>query len=219
MSEIPPELVDKMMVKCARRCCICRRFRPTRLQVHHIRERGQGGGNEDDNLIVVCLSCHSDVHTKVPFARRFSQEELRGHRDALVRMVEKGKLPVDDADDASEAVVALLREMQASSKDQPVFSPEAVEILLRAASTTGAEQGSVLVSLHFGGLTVKMGATPLTIGHDDRRTQAKYKQAIEQLVGAGLLAHRSKNLLDVTEAGYVAADEIMVSRVQAPTNA
>jgi hypothetical protein len=32
---IAPELVDKMMIKCARRCCICLRFRPTKLQVHH----------------------------------------------------------------------------------------------------------------------------------------------------------------------------------------
>ena len=87
---IPPDLVDKMMVKCARRCCICRRYRPTKLQVHHIVERNQGGGNEEDNLIVTCLSCHTDVHSKVPFARRFSVNELKGHRDALVKMVEEG---------------------------------------------------------------------------------------------------------------------------------
>jgi hypothetical protein len=47
--DIPADLVDKMMVKCARRCCICRRFRPTKLQVHHILERGKGGDNEEDN--------------------------------------------------------------------------------------------------------------------------------------------------------------------------
>jgi hypothetical protein len=189
------------------------------LQVHHIRERSQGGGDEEDNLIVVCLACHTDVHTKVPFARRFSVDELRGHRDALVRMVEEGKLPADDADDANEAVVALLRELEASPKSRPALSPEAVEVLLRAATTTGPEQGSVIVSLHFEGLTVKMGATALAIGDDDRRTQAKYTHAIKQLVRAGLLARLSRDVMDVTEAGYLAADEIMVSRGQASTNA
>src|SRR5258708_39409703 len=102
--EIPTDLVDKMMVKCGRRCCICRRFRPTKLQVHHIIERSQGGTHDEDNLIVVCFSCHSDVHTKVPFARRFSPDELRGHRDALVKMVTDGKLPTLDTDDSDEVM-------------------------------------------------------------------------------------------------------------------
>ena len=78
MSDIPAEVIDAMMVKCARRCCICRRFRPTKLQVHHIVERSNGGSDDESNLIVVCFSCHSDVHTKVPFSRRFSQGELIG---------------------------------------------------------------------------------------------------------------------------------------------
>jgi hypothetical protein len=84
MSDIPPERIDSMMVKCGRRCCIWRRFRPTKLQVHHIIERNHGGTDDEDNLIVICLACHTDVHTKVPFARRFSVEELKGHRDAVI---------------------------------------------------------------------------------------------------------------------------------------
>lgn len=39
---IPTDLVDRMMVKCACRCCICRRFRPTKLQVHRVVERNLG---------------------------------------------------------------------------------------------------------------------------------------------------------------------------------
>ena len=65
MSDIPQDVIDAMMVKCGRRCCVCRRFRPTKLQVHHIKERAKGGGDEEDNLIVTCFSCHSDVHTHV----------------------------------------------------------------------------------------------------------------------------------------------------------
>jgi 5-methylcytosine-specific restriction endonuclease McrA len=49
MPDIPQDLVDRMMVKCGRRCCICRRFLPTKLQVHHIIERANGGTNEEDN--------------------------------------------------------------------------------------------------------------------------------------------------------------------------
>src|SRR5688572_30318128 len=98
--DIPQKVVDEMMVKCGRRCCICRRFRPTKLQVHHIVERVQGGSNDLDNLIVTCMSCHSDVHTKVPFARRFTHAELKSHRDTLYVMVASGTLPASDSDDA-----------------------------------------------------------------------------------------------------------------------
>ena len=210
--EIPQELVDRMMVKCARRCCICRRFRPTKLQVHHIVERNQGGTDEEDNLIVVCFSCHSDVHTKVPFARRFSVEELKGHRDALIKMVEQGKLTAADSDDADQVIASLVRGMQSAPKGQAALSPEAVEILLRTVNTSGAEQGSVLVVRTSGGLTVKAGDCPRTIGHDDRRGQAKYKHAVEQLVASQLLEYCAPDVFDVTYEGYLAADEILASR-------
>lgn len=91
--DIPQEIVDRMMVKCGRCCCICRQFKPTKLQVHHIIERAKGGDNNEDNLIVTCLSCHTDIHTKVPFARRFSVDEQKGHRNEVVRLVNDGTLP------------------------------------------------------------------------------------------------------------------------------
>src|SRR5262249_10230385 len=105
MSEIDPTLVDRMMVLTARHCCVCRRFRPIKLQVHHIIERSNGGTDHEDNLIVICLPCHTDVHSRVPFARRFTPSELKMHRDAVVRMVAEGKLIAASAED--EPVVTL----------------------------------------------------------------------------------------------------------------
>jgi hypothetical protein len=182
---IPPDLVDRMMVKCARRCCICRRYRPTKLQVHHIVEQGQGGGNEEDNLIVSCFSCHSDVHTKVPFARRFSESELKGHRDALVKMVEEGKFPALDTDDADEAMRAVV---QAVSRRPPVAAdllPEATELLLLAANASDNRQGCVLLTRTRGGDTIAAGNDVRTIEHENARRQARYGHAIQQLVRAG----------------------------------
>ncbi|MCY2968371.1 MAG: hypothetical protein NT069_32860 [Planctomycetota bacterium] len=51
MSAIPQELVDRMMALSGRHCYICRRFRPTKLQVHHIEERGKGGDDSADRAI------------------------------------------------------------------------------------------------------------------------------------------------------------------------
>jgi hypothetical protein len=215
--DIPADLADKLMVKCNRRCCICRRFRPTKLQVHHIEERSQGGSNHEDNLIVVCLSCHTDVHSKVPFARRFSVEELKGHRDALVKAVEEGRLPKDDTDEADVVLAALLQGVPAQEKAEAGLSPEAVEVLLRAANTQGVQQGSVYAGVHTEGMTVRMGDGGRSIARDDRRTQAKYKHAIKQLVACGLLERLSQDVFEVTDAGYLAADEIMVSQGHADT--
>jgi hypothetical protein len=209
VTDIPEELVNRMMVKCGRRCCICRRFRPTKLQVHHITERSKGGGNDEDNLIVTCLPCHTDVHSKVPFARRFTVEELKGHRDALVRMVEQGTLPTADTDDADEVMLALLR---APSRGETALCNEAVELLLQAATAEGPDQGSVMVIPTSEGLTVQAGGKGTTVGHDERRKQARYNRAVHELEAAGLLERCSDCILDVTDAGYLAADEILVNR-------
>jgi hypothetical protein len=96
MAEIPDEMAATVLAKCGRRCCICRRFRPTLLQVHHIDERAAGGGNDFDNLIALCLTCHTDVHSRVPFTRRFTSVELKQHRENLYQLVADCVLPTDE---------------------------------------------------------------------------------------------------------------------------
>ena len=75
--EIPSDLVDRMMVKCARRCCICRRYRPTKLQVHHIVERGQGGGNEESGTRPRPTSRDRAVSTMSPMRMNQARGPIR----------------------------------------------------------------------------------------------------------------------------------------------
>jgi hypothetical protein len=105
------------------------------------------------------------VHTKVPFARRFSVAELKGHRAALVSLVEAETLGVADTDDTDEAVAAIVQEMRAVPKPQIELLPEEVEILTKAVGVEGGMQGMI----HF-------------VRHE---------------------------ILDVTYAGYLAADEML----------
>ena len=207
MSDIPPERIDAMMVKCGRRCCVCRRFRPTKLQVHHIVERNAGGTDDEENLIVACFSCHTDVHTKVPFARRFSAAELKGHRDAVVEMVANGSLPLGDTDDTDEAVAALVLEMRAVAKPRLELLPEAVEILTKAVSTEGYMQGMVHFVKHDMWFSLLVGGVD-QFSHGDHRLQARYKNALHQLIQCRLLEWRCDQILDVTYEGYLVADEI-----------
>lgn len=208
MSDIAPELIDRMMVKCGRRCCICRRFRPTKLQVHHIIEQSQGGSDEEDNLIVTCLSRHSDVHTKVPFARRFSVAELKGHRDAVVRMVEAGTLSAGDTDDTDETVATVIREMRAVPKPPVELFPEAVEILTKAVGVEGGMQGMIHFVRHEMWFSLLVGGVG-QFSYEDHRRQARYKKALDQLLQCRLVEWRCDQILDVTYAGYLAPDEML----------
>lgn len=208
MSEIAAEVIDRMMVRCGRRCCICRRFRPTKLQVHHIIERGQGGTDDEDNLIVTCFSCHSDVHTKVPFARRFSVAELKGHRDAVIRLVDAGTLSAGDTDDTDEAIAVVVQEMRSVPKPQVELLPEAVEILTKAVAVEGGMQGMIHFVPHEMWFSILVGGVD-QFSCDDHRRQARYKKALDQLLQCHLVEWRCDQILDVTYAGYLAADEIL----------
>jgi hypothetical protein len=208
MSEIPPERIDSMMVKCGRRCCICRRFRPTKLQVHHIIERNQGGTDDEDNLIVICFSCHTDVHTKVLFARRFSVDELKGHRDAVATMVAEGRLPASDSDDTDDVIAQVVRQMRAVTRPTIELLPEAAEILAKAVNTEGGMQGMVHFVKHEMWFSLLVGGVD-QFDYHDHRLQARYKKALEQLLQCRLLEWRCDQILDVTYEGYLAADEIL----------
>ena len=199
-----------MMIKCARRCCICRRFRPTKLQVHHIVEKGQGGTNDEDNLIVICLPCHTDVHSQVPFTRRFSPEELKGHRDTLIRMVAEGKFPAEEPDNTDQLIARVVsgRGVGTRADAQEALSPEAVEILLGAAHATGNRQGMIVLSKTNYGLRIFPGNQQCPYNVADRRATAKYKAALEELLSEDLIEYASDSLREVTHAGYLLADEI-----------
>ena len=51
-------------------------------------------------------------------------------------------------------------------------------------------------------------------GSDDRRTQAKYKQGLSQLIEIGFLGHVSAEFYEVTADGYLAADDLAVDSSQ-----
>ena len=63
-------IVNKKLLKDKKRTCeICGKFRQT--EKHHIKSKGSGGDDIEDNLIEVCRFCHRKIHDGV-----ISKEEI-----------------------------------------------------------------------------------------------------------------------------------------------
>lgn len=212
MADIPQQLVDSIMVKGGRRCCVCRRFRPTKLQVHHILEQSKGGTDEEDNLMPICLMCHSDVHSHVPFSRRFTVEELKGHRDSLFRAVEEGRLPADEEDNTSELDRQVVVNIVASEVHEEELSPAAVELLLASVHAKDTWQGRIAMVDRRAGKQIFV--QDQSFGESDRREQARYLAGLEELEHKGFVSYESEALREVTHSGYLKADELLAEHGQ-----
>jgi hypothetical protein len=207
---IPQATVEKIFVRCARRCCVCRRFRPLLLQVHHIKEQSEGGTDDEDNLIPTCISCHATVHTDTKLTRRFTERELRQHRDEVYRLVADGKLlEVSEHDDRIEQLTArlagFLDTVTASSSPTSItLYPLAAEILIAAASSGFSQINLVQYD---GGLAVLAGAKQFLFQNDGRKT-AELRQAARQLIAFGLVEGDGE-VRTVTVEGFQLADNLL----------
>ena len=200
---IPQELVNDLLVKCGRRCCICRRFEPLHLQVHHIMPLSEEGTNDSDNLIAICLTCHSDVHAKTALSRRFTVQELKGHRDTLFKLVAEGKLTEglsseQDYDNLLQNIIEHLRSGFSPAVPREMISADAVQLLLAAVKADGTifDMSDVFTS------STTLGSV---------REMSKEKAALDELESYGLATWATGKLYRVTHSGFLLADEILAA--------
>jgi hypothetical protein len=196
----------RILVKCARHCCICRRFAPLHLQVHHIKQRSEGGSDDEDNLIAICLTCHCDVHTQTLFTRRFTEQELKGHRDAVYALVSQGKLPSSDVPGAVAGAAAEVAARSAATRieEKISLSPRAVEILVNAGTAAGHAQGLVEVTLY----QIQMGAK--IIKFPDQRTGASYREAFQTLLNHDVFDQTEQHtILYLNAKGFRWVDQLL----------
>lgn len=198
------ENCEQALIRCARVCCVCRRFRPSHIQVHHIIERGDGGTDELDNLIPVCIFCHQGhVHAKVPFTQRFSAAELKGLRDAVYALVGQGRLVPSDGD----ADTSINRVDEPALGPEQQLSNEARELLLEAVKDSSGQVIKVRTS---GGLTVQTNKKNLVTAPHDARCQALWEGAVDELVEHDLIADvgYEGKVFGVTRTGFGLADRL-----------
>lgn len=78
------KVVEDLLVKCHRRCCICHRWCGVKMEIDHILQEADGGPSTADNAIPVCFECHAEAHSyndRHPRGRKFHPNELKRHRD------------------------------------------------------------------------------------------------------------------------------------------
>ena len=90
----PDKVADEAFAKCGRCCCICHTFCGTKMELHHIRQKAYGGEDTLENCIPLCFNCHADMgkgDPKHPKGKRYTETELRMHRDNWYEKVASGK--------------------------------------------------------------------------------------------------------------------------------
>ena len=84
MSRCSGAVAENALLACQRCCCICHKFCGSKMELHHIRQPGDGGDNSPGNCIPLCFDCHADVtsyNPEHPKGRKYAESEVRIHRD------------------------------------------------------------------------------------------------------------------------------------------
>ena len=104
------DVVDLALVAAGRCCCICHKFCGVRIETHHIRPVSKGGDNSFENCIPLCFDCHAEVehyNDQHPRGRKFSESELRKHRDTWFSKVEEMNTLTPPPSDSPQVIQAV----------------------------------------------------------------------------------------------------------------
>lgn len=110
----PQSVADEVLVKCGRHCCLCGKYAGLKIELHHIKQAADGGEDTADNCIPLCLDCHAEVgsyNTHHPKGRKFTEKELKGHRDKYYAIFSNMPQRVEPKENCE-------------SKEEPVFPPK-----------------------------------------------------------------------------------------------
>lgn len=89
---------EDALVKSQRHCCVCHDFAGRAINVHHIEQDADGGSNDIENAIVLCLRCHSEAghfNPRHSIGTSYSPKELIRHRDNWIEACENGTAQFD----------------------------------------------------------------------------------------------------------------------------
>lgn len=125
---ISEDVEAKLLVEARNTCCLC--WTSREVQIHHIIPVEKGGDNSEENLVVVCLNCHSGVHTRRYMARNISVATLRLYKETWLDLVRR--FPSDAASAVhAENDIATIRDILRQAHRRALFFPFDQELFPR----------------------------------------------------------------------------------------
>lgn len=89
------KIKQEIFVLCARHCCVCRKSKGIKLEVHHIKPQKDSGEDTLENAIALCFDCHADAghyFAGHPKGSKFSPVELLRHKEEWFKIVKQNKI-------------------------------------------------------------------------------------------------------------------------------
>ncbi len=83
---IAREIRNKLLVDAMHRCCLCPQHEDI-TDIHHIVPISEQGPNTEDNLMVVCPTCHAKIHR---IRTMYNIEQLKMYKDKWVNLCAMG---------------------------------------------------------------------------------------------------------------------------------
>lgn len=192
------EIYSDVLAKCARICCLCRKYKPLHIQIHHICEKADGGTDEFDNLIPVCIECHASIHTKTKMTKNFSEKELKKIRDNVYELVGTGQLTRNEAIDRKEIelISSIFAEMLKLSEEEKedTLSSEALELL---SIILCEEVPANFKKIDDDFILIEIGGQYITKKFEGK---SQYPDFVIELLSKGLI-YINGNLIEITEEG------------------
>lgn len=86
------KIVEDALISSGRHCCLCHKFCGTKIELHHIKQRKNGGEDSFDNCLPLCFDCHADVmqyNSEHPKGKKYTITELKRHRYNWFKKIKK----------------------------------------------------------------------------------------------------------------------------------
>jgi hypothetical protein len=85
---IPDEIVDSLLYKSRRTCCICREKEKS-IIIHHLIEWNKSRSHSEDNLVVLCLHHHDEAHMKKELSLNLTPAKIKVAKEKWEAEIEK----------------------------------------------------------------------------------------------------------------------------------
>ncbi|MEW6618962.1 MAG: tetratricopeptide repeat protein [bacterium] len=88
---IPEDIKDRLSVEAMHRCCLCPQHENL-TDIHHIVPISEKGPNTEENLMVVCPTCHAKIHR---IRTMYTPRQLKMYKERWVNLCAQG-LPLEE---------------------------------------------------------------------------------------------------------------------------